>query len=160
VDIPPLNLSVNTLTITAWVKRSGALNNNSGLVFMRGSTASGLGIGANNRLGYHWNDTAASYNFNSNLTLPDGEWAFAALVIEPNRAIFHLGRLNGTLTSATNNTAHAVSALTSNFRLASDSTSSSRYFRGSLDEVGIWKRALTRAEIGHAPHQRHSRRRH
>lgn len=148
VDIPALNLGVNTLTITAWVKRNGTQNSNAGLVFMRGSTASGLGLGTNNRLGYHWNDTAASYSYNSGLTLPDGEWALAALVIEPTRAVFYLGRTNGVLTSATNTTTHAISPLTSNFRLASDSTSSSRYFKGSLDEVGLWIRALNRAEIG------------
>jgi len=148
VEVPALGLTTDTLTILAWVRRDGTVNDWSGLVFHRGASASGMNVSTSNRVGYHWNNAANTYNFNSGLTLPDGQWALAVLTVETNRAILYLGTTDGLLLSTTNNVAHGLITFDSPIRLASDSSAANRYFNGGLDEVGIWNRALTRAEIG------------
>ncbi|HEX5221570.1 MAG TPA: LamG-like jellyroll fold domain-containing protein [Verrucomicrobiae bacterium] len=150
VEVPALSLTTDTITLLAWVRRDGVANLNdwAGIIFHRGGSVSGLNVSTLNRLGYHWNDAANTYNFNSGLTLPSDQWVLAALTVETNRAILYLGTTNGVLLSATNNVSHNLSTFDSPIRLANDSTSSSRSFRGGMDEVGIWNRALTRAEIG------------
>jgi autotransporter-associated beta strand protein len=151
VQVPALNLATDTITMLAWVRRDGVANLSdwSGVLFHRGSSASGLNVSTANRLGYHWNNAPNTYNFNSGLTLPADQWVLTALVVETNRAVLYLGATNGTLTAATNNVTHAAYSFDGGgLRLASDSAGGTRYLRGSLDEVGIWNRALSRAEIG------------
>jgi autotransporter-associated beta strand protein len=149
VQVPALNLVADTLTLLAWVRRNGPVNDYSGLLFHRGAQVTGMNISTANRLGYHWNDSAATYN-HTGPTLPDGQWALCALVVEPTRAYLYVGSTNGVLSRTTNTPAggHALCSFDGVLRLASDSGSSSRYFKGGLDEIGIWNRALTQAEIG------------
>ena len=147
VVIPALNLYTNTLTISAWVRRSGSQASSAGLVFCRaGSSVAGLRLGSNNELRYNWNNASAAYNFNSGLTLPDGQWAFAALVVEPARAILYLNSGTG-LRSATNTTTHAIEEFNGITYFGWDPSSITRRFRGALDEVRVCNRALSATEV-------------
>lgn len=146
--IPPLNLKTNTLTITAWIRRSGAQNPFSAIFFNRAnSTIAGLHFGTANELRYTWNDSAGTYNFNSGIFTPDGQWAFVALVIEPSRARLYQFA-NGSLSAATNNVSNPVQAFDGVSYLGQDPTSSSRYMNGGLDEVSLYPGlALSPAQI-------------
>jgi hypothetical protein len=147
VLIPPLNLYTSTVTITAWIRRSGSQPSSAGIVFSRaGNTVAGLSFGTANELRYNWNNTSAAYNFNSGLVVPDSQLAFVALVVEPTRATCYLNTGTG-LRSATNTTTHATEEFNGSGYLGWDTSNTSRRFRGALDDVRVCNRALTAAEL-------------
>ncbi|MFT4761816.1 MAG: hypothetical protein ACI9LN_003799 [Saprospiraceae bacterium] len=75
------NFATNNFTISTWIKREGDQNDWAGLVFSRpGSGTSGLNMGTDNELRYHWQGSG-SYNWNSGHVVPDGEWTHVALVV-------------------------------------------------------------------------------
>ena len=144
VTVPPLNLHSNTVTITAWVRRSGNAAANAGIVFSRaGSTVAGLHFGSANELRYTWNDTG--WTWSSGLVVPDNQWTFVALVVEPAKATIFMNAGAG-LVSATNDTSHAPEEFDGSLCFSQD-TLGSRFFNGTMDEVAIFNRALTLAEI-------------
>jgi hypothetical protein len=147
VDIPALNLSTNTVTLSGWVKRNGSQAAWTGLVFDRGTAASGLNLGTNNELRYHWNNASNTYNFNSGFTVPDNTWTFCAVVVEPTKATIYMQPVSGTLQSVVNTVNHSSIAFGSNLYLGQD-PQGARFFKGSLDQVLIHNRALSAAEIG------------
>ncbi len=142
VEIPPLNLDSNTVTMTAWIKRSGSQQSYAGILFSRaGSTTAGMNFkGTTNQLGYHWNGSAGSYNFVSNLDIPDNEWTFIALVIEPSKATLYVNDK-----SVVNNVSHDIEEFDGITYLGRDY--SYRSFKGYADEVTVWKRSLESNEI-------------
>ena len=147
VLLPALNLYTNTVTITAWIRRSGSQPSSAGIVFSRASnTVAGLSFGTANELRYNWNNASAAYNFNSGLVVPDSQWAFVALVVEPARATCYLNTGTG-LRSATNTTTHAIEEFNGAGYLGWDTSSTSRRFRGVLDDVRVCNRALSAVEI-------------
>jgi autotransporter-associated beta strand protein len=149
IRVAPLNMPTDSATLLAWVRRNGAQNNYAGIVFHRGNGGtSGMNISTGNRLGYHWNDAANTYNYTGGPIIPDGQWALVALVVETNRAFFYLGTTNGVLTRTTNNVTHGLTGFGDLFRVGTDNGTSGRFFKGGIDEVGIWNRALSQAEIG------------
>jgi|GEM_PF-1765790 len=149
IRVPTLNMPTDTATLLAWVRRNGAQNNYAGIIFHRGNGGtSGMNISTGNRLGYHWNDAANTYNYTGGPVIPDAQWALVALVVETNRALFYLGTTNGVLVRTTNNVTHGLTGFGDVFRIGTDNGTSGRYFKGALDEVGIWNRALSQAEIG------------
>ncbi|MCE9615404.1 MAG: DUF2341 domain-containing protein [Lentisphaerae bacterium] len=87
VQVPPLNLFTNTVTISAWV--NGKQNEDySGIFFQRdsgGSTRAGIAsVGYN--LIYRWNDRAEVVS----LPLPQDQWAFVALAMTPTAATLYV----------------------------------------------------------------------
>jgi len=147
ISIPPLNLNSNVLTITAWVNRNGTQNAWSGIFFDRESaTANGFHFGTTNELRYTWNNNANTYNWSSGLVVPNNQWTFVALVIEPTRARVYMVT-NGVLTGATNSVSNAVQGFAGTSYIGQDSSSSSRYFNGLLDEVQFFNQALSPAQI-------------
>ncbi len=147
ITLPPLNLNSNALTITAWVNRNGTQNAWSGILFGRGTTADGFHFGTANELRYTWNNNASTYNFNSGLVVPNNQWTFVALVIEPSRARLFMVT-NGVLASATNSVANpVVLAFDGTTCIGQDSSSASRYFNGLLDDVQLFNQALTPAQL-------------
>ena len=142
VAIPALNLNSNTVTMTAWVKRNGTQSSYAGILFSRaGSTTAGMNFrGTTHELGYHWNGTASSYNFASGLEIRDNKWTFIALVVEPYKATLYV---NGQ--SAVNNVSHSIEESDSTTNIGRDY--SYRSYKGLIDEVSIWNRALGSNEI-------------
>jgi hypothetical protein len=143
VSIPPLNLNSNTVTMSAWIKRNGTPNDWAGILYSRAnSTVAGLHILATGELRYNWNDQATAWEWPSGLIVPDNEWTFIALVVEPDKATIYL---NDTI--AVNTIAHTVEEFDGNFEIGRDVLSSSRYFNGSIDEVCAWNTARTAEQI-------------
>jgi len=150
VRIPSLGINSNTVTMTAWVKRESDQINWSCILFHRNAgRACGIGFsgqgGMTNHLQYHWNDNdPATYNFASGLVVPDNEWAFVALVVEPSRATLYL---NGTTNFAVNSITHITQQFTGPLMIGQDPEIAGRLVRGAIDDARIYSRALTAEEI-------------
>jgi concanavalin A-like lectin/glucanase superfamily protein/reprolysin-like metallo-peptidase family M12B/Big-like domain-containing protein len=147
VSIPALGLASNRVTLTCWLRRNGAQNPWSALLFSRASsTVAGLHFGSGQELRYTWNDDGSTWGWDSGLVVPDGQWVFAAVVVEPTRATMYLGQ-GGTLASATNAIPHAAEAFDGALWLGRDPSSTARHFRGGLDDVRVYDHALTPGEV-------------
>jgi hypothetical protein len=147
------------LTITTWIKRDGVQAGfSTGIVFSRdGSTIAGLSFGStgpdgeppwaiNNELAYNWNDDEAAWDFDSGLIIPDNQWIFVALVVEPSQATLYMGD-NGTLSSATNILGHDVEKFDGVTLIGHDTHLENRHFKGCIDDVRIYSYALSEEEI-------------
>jgi len=150
VSIPPLNLNSNTVTISAWIKRNGEQPEaDTGIVFCRdGRTVAGLCFGhgegwtVNHHLGYNWNDDPSGWDWDSGLFIPDNEWVFVALVIEPTKATMYLNDA-----SATNVLGHSIEEFDGVTLIASDGLWGGRYFKGTIDDFRIYNRVLSAEDI-------------
>ena len=156
VNIPPFYLnSVNAATIECWIKRNGVQSASAGVVYYREPSVSsfafpncgGLLFTTGTTLGYNWNNSAA---WDSGLTPPDGQWVYVALALSPSQAVMYM--YDGTTWSAaTNTTAIGGMSMYWNMDVGWDSTSTSRYFNGSLDELAFYPKTLTSDQLrGHA----------
>jgi hypothetical protein len=151
VAIPGLNLNTNTVTLTAWVQaRGGQAGQASILLCDSGTTLSGLIIDIAGGLGlaYNWAGDNAALNWKSELSLVDSEWCFVALVVQPDQGVLHTAAGAGvsTFASATNLIHHAVQAFDGATLLGTDADLTNT-FRGLIDEVAIFNRALSPGEI-------------
>jgi hypothetical protein len=157
VSVGPLNLNSNTVTISAWIRRDGRQDVYAGIVYSRdGDTIAGIGSGStgepdwqgNHELFYTWNDTEDTWAWHSGLIIPDKQWVFVALVLEPTGATLYLGK-DGKLTSATNSVNHAIEEFNGATRIGHDKKPDfpPRFFKGLIDDVRIYDRALSSAEI-------------
>jgi len=149
IVVPNIGMgTVSEASLLCWVKRDGNQANYTPLVFGRGGAVSGLNIRENNQLGYHWNDQSFSWGYVSGLTLEDGEWNLAVLVVTPTTVTFYLGDSAGTLSNASNEQAHGPTVFTTNFSLGGQNVSNSnRQFKGLLDEPAVFNYALTAEQV-------------
>lgn len=155
VTVTPWNLNTNTVTLTAWIN-PGVQAANNGVIFCRGgTTVAGLNYSATANpntsapmLGYIWNNEYETYTWASGLTPPSGQWSFVALVVTPTNVTIHLMNTNG-LASATRAYNHVVQAFGGTTMIGDDSFASdgSRTFDGSIDDVAVFNRALSRSEL-------------
>ncbi len=157
VSVGPLNLNSNTVTISAWIRRDGRQDVYAGIVYSRdGDTIAGIGSGStgepdwqgNHELFYTWNDTEDTWAWHSGLIIPDKQWVFVALVLEPTGATLYLGK-DGKLTSATNTVNHAIEEFNGVTRIGHDKKPDfpPRFFKGFIDDVRIYDRVLSSTEI-------------
>jgi hypothetical protein len=157
VSIGALNLNSNNATISAWVRRNGQEDVFSGIVYSRnGETIAGIGSGStgepdwegNHELFYSWNDTKDTWAWHSGLIMPDKQWAFVALVLEPTKATLYLGQ-DGQLSSAVNTVKHDIEEFNGVTRIGHDKKPNfpPRFFKGTIDDVRIYERALSQEEI-------------
>jgi hypothetical protein len=103
--------------------------------------------GMTNQLQYHWNDNSdQTYNFSSGLVVPDNEWAFVALVVEPTKATLYL---NGTTDFAVNAIPHIAQEFSGSLLFGWD-TADVRYVRGAIDDARVYDKSLTVEEIKQA----------
>ena len=146
------NIALTTATFIAWVNPSQTQGSYTGILFSRngfgGSTvpATGLDLYTNNSVGYHWADNVATYNWNSNLLVPNATWSMIAVTIRANSATAYLCNANG-IATATNSVSHStLSGL--NFFIACDpGDTSTRAFRGKIATAMIYNGALSLSEI-------------
>jgi len=156
ITVPALNLNTNTVTIMAWIKPSGPQLTFEGIVLCRGGdTVAGLNytggtdIGGNTAIGYTWNNEGETYNWNSGISAPATIWSLVALVVTPTNATVHLMNTNG-LVSATHNYPHVVQSFNGTTFIGGDSAdggNGARNFSGVIDDVTIFNRALSKAEL-------------
>ncbi|HSU57660.1 MAG TPA: LamG-like jellyroll fold domain-containing protein [Candidatus Dormibacteraeota bacterium] len=149
--IPPLNLSGGpNLTLAAWVNPNGVQVADSGIIFNRGTIASGLGVkpDGNNpgvdMLEYHWNNIY--FQSNTFLDVPAGQWVFTALTISPNQAIVYCQDGTG-MKTWTNNNPHASVPFDFDLYVGWDNATTARHFNGAIDEPMVFTRTLSATEI-------------
>lgn len=150
VRVPPLNLNDNHCTISAWVRREGAQASSTGLVVSNdGSTTAGLMVSASNELMVTWNGTAGTTSWDTDLELPNNQWRFAALVVEPSRVTVYLGDQQGNLTSATKAilSGNAPEAFDGDTLFGEYKSILPRAFKGWLDEVHFIPAALQPLQV-------------
>jgi len=142
----PINLNSNTATISFWMKPTGDQSDWAGVVLVRGgNTTAGVHYGENNELHYMWNDV--NWWWNTGIFPPQNEWSHVALVIEPSLATLYL---NGIPTALA--TSHEAEEFDSPLVLGTDPNYSDRYFKGLLDEVCFYNKALTQSQIREEMH--------
>jgi hypothetical protein len=157
----PWNINTNVVTFTAWVNPTlGAENPLQQIVFSRNVTAgytnaspvAGFGFGAtldaNNlpTLGYTWNDAdAGTFDWNSGLEVPAGQWSFVALSLTASNATLSIMNANG-LASATHAYAHVPQNLARAATMIGDDpgdTTGANVFPGAIDDVAVFNQALS-----------------
>ena len=149
VALPPLNLSTNNrVTITAWIDPIGAQEAYAGLVFSRsGGTISGLSYDATGtKLAYEWGGNRVA--FDSGIVLATNQWSFVALVVTPTNATLYSGT-NHSIRTAVDAFPQPVQTFAGTTMIGLDVSGgeSARTFGGNVDEVAIYDRALSSAEI-------------
>jgi len=146
VAVPALNVEGTELTVSAWIRRAGPQEAWAGLFFGRASgTVAGLNFGTGDELRYHWNGDVATWNWDSGLTVPDDQWVFTALVVEPDQATIYLH--DTALRSAVNVVPHARQTFAGETSLGRDPSVGTRHFAGLLDDVRVYDYALTPEEV-------------
>ena len=151
-EMPALTLNGDTMTVTAWAKRDAVQRNAVHILSARaaaqnvGNDTFGLHLdNSGGELRYTWLDSPSTYNWESGLTPPVGEWFFVALVVTPTEATLYLDAGDG-LKSATHAMEHGVMTMAGSLRIGHD-TVGVRNWNGAIDDVRIWKKALTAEEI-------------
>jgi len=156
---PSLNLNTNTVTISMWINPSTAGTWRGLFTWVNGSDKASFGFGGNQNnglvaLGYNWNtNSAAAYNFNSQLYPPLGQWSFVSLVITPTNSTIYLYYTDGStvtnLSKAVQTINNAPEAFTGgNIWIgSSESSGGSGNLDGYIDEVAVFGSALSEAQI-------------
>jgi photosystem II stability/assembly factor-like uncharacterized protein/PKD repeat protein len=147
VRTPPLNITTNRMTLSAWIKPNGNQLDFSGIISSASSGITGINFLAGNRLGYHWQNNAATYGFVGGPIVPLNVWSHVALVVAPDSAVLYLNGIPYKRTGA-----HTVTAFTSGFNIGNDRALTTRTFKGLIDEVCIHNKALTTNEIRELMH--------
>ena len=135
----------NDITYTAWINGWKEVDW-AGIVYSRGYAA-GMHFGTNDTLHYTWNwNSGATYNWNGGPVIPQNEWAFVALTIEPDKATAYVYSSSYGLQSGVNAIAH-IAQDTSGVKIGWDPQDETRYFNGMIDDVRIYNYALGPVEI-------------
>jgi len=136
----PLNLNSNTATFTAWVNFDGSQPDWAGIWVSRaGSTIAGIHYGTAGELRYNWNDD--TWPWSSGFQIPENEWFFTAVVIEPDKATLYMNEQ-----SAVNEVAHAIEEFDNTLVFGQDPTGG-RFMSGTIDDVRVYDHALSDVEI-------------
>ncbi len=154
VTLPPLNLNTNRATLTGWIYPDGLQADWSGLIYSReggvgvGLCYGGAYSGTAGQLAYAWNNNDQNtWGFYSGLNIPSDQWSFVALVVEPDQAVLYVYNASSQA-SATNAIPHSAEPWPGQITLGADPNNDiNRTFNGRIDEVAIFNRALSPAEI-------------
>ncbi|MGZ5507729.1 MAG: LamG-like jellyroll fold domain-containing protein [Limisphaerales bacterium] len=148
VTIPPLNLNTNAVTITAWLYPFGSQASYTGIFMCRpANDASGFNYTSGNQLGYTWNNnSSATWSWRSGIVVPPNQWSLATLVVTPSAASVYLLNTNGFF-GATNTLGHSSESFSTSSLIGDDLNDPTRAFNGIIDEVAVFKRALTPIQL-------------
>lgn len=141
-----VNVTVTAATFLMWIYRNGAQIDWTGLMFSRSTNVTGFNLRANTlQLGYHWNaEGNTTFNWVSNLTVPDLSWCMIGLTVTSTTATAYLFTANG-LTTATNTTTHNSSTINV-LEICRDSFVT-RVFKGNVQISALYTRALSATEM-------------
>ena len=161
--VPPLNLTGQTnLTFLAWINPSQTPPGAGGLLFDRldpndgGNSAYGFGFDnvGNGELGYTWNNNSkATWNWNSGVSVANGQWNFVAYVVTPTNVAVYVGNLNNGTTNfyqASNPGANISESWNGvgTINLGVDANSlTGRAFTGQIAEAALLTNALNTAQV-------------
>ena len=172
IEIPAQSLVTDSWTVTCWAKRNG-ISEYWNMLFSNPNdlgqpvagpshpvTGVGFGNGGNpdntrNDLRMYWagaDGNTGSYGATPNpaLYMPDQQWTFVAMVASPNNIVMYMNGQAATYTPSTPYGAHDFSTVASFIGKKQkyngwDSGGEVNGFRGTIDEVAIFDKALTDA---------------
>ncbi len=150
VRIPPLDLNDNHCTISAWVKLDGSQTGSSGIVLSNdGTTTAGLFVTQGGELRVTWNGSSQTTGWSTGLNLPQGQWRFVAMVVDPDRVRAYLGDPLGNLSVAEKviSVGNDIEAFDGDTLLGEYTSSVPRALKGWLDEVTFFPTALEKGQI-------------
>ena len=141
------SIALTSASLVCWIKTNGTQSQYDGILFSRTpSLSTGLNFfSGSNQLGYHWNDTLATYSWASGISVPSNTWCMVALTVTPTTGIIYLCQGNE-ITSATRTTTHTPFS-SSNFTIGRDPLSADRSYSGSIAIAQIYNRNLSASEI-------------
>jgi hypothetical protein len=154
VSIPDANWSGYThMSFSAWVRPDGLQSNYCGIVYSREygrGDASGLGYSkatktAPQELNYNWNNT--TWNWHSDVNIPEGQWSFVAAVVTPllGKVYLHDGT---SMTSSENAGSHDPLI---QFRWDTDNGIGTDFFHktfnGLIDDVRVYDYNLPESDV-------------
>jgi len=146
------DVALSAATFIAWVNPSQTQGSYTGVIFSRrtfgGSNvaATGLNLYTSNSVGYHWADNVSTYNWNSNLYVPNSEWSMIVITVSATNATAYLCNASG-IATASNSVTHApLSGL--NFFIACDPVLvATRAFTGKIASAMVYSTALSQEDI-------------
>lgn len=132
------NVNLNgAFTVSAWIKRDAA--NGSILSKKNATTGYEFFINAAGNAQMTWTNGAATQSITSTIVIPDSRWHNVAVTYDGTTASMYI---DGVL----NNTATLLAPQTNTFDFlvaASNASSLTRYFNGTIDEVRVWNTPLS-----------------
>ena len=148
VRMAPLELTTNTLTISAWIKQDGYLDIG-GIVHHRKSNISSMGLSVwQNKLMASWN-SAGGFTFQSNHEILEDKWIHVAMVVTPDSITIYMNGVPETYyASISPYTINVVKQMT----IGADLLQTNRRFKGEIDEVCVWNRSLSQDEVRELRH--------
>lgn len=170
IRIPPQSGVVDEMTITCWIKRDGDQWVWRGLVTQRdgddtapngAGNGTGLTLGANGsspnigqELRILWNKGDVYWQYDPQLNTPNQQWAFCAVVFTPtNRTVYLNTRAASRIVPENETTMPAgphdwsVNPIFIGYDARGPYYGENSAFKGLIDEVAIFDRALTTDEI-------------
>ena len=146
------DVALSAATYIAWVNPSKTQGEYTGVIYSRngygGGTgpATGMALYRNNSVGYTWDNVPATYNWNSNLFVPNLGWSMIAITVSATTVTAYLCNASG-IATASNSLTHApLSGL--NFFIACDPFNRSlRAFTGKIGTAMVYSTALSAADI-------------
>ena len=149
VEAGSLNLNSDTITITAWIRRDGPQQLWAGAVMWNDEPNMkwwGICFGNNNNLRYCW-DNMGTWTWNPELIVPDNQWVFVALAVEPTNATIFM--YDGSIHSAVHTLDHPRAAFNKVLVLGRIFDETKAFFKGSIDDVRIYNYSLSQSQIEH-----------
>ena len=135
-----INSSFTAMTLMGFIKRNGAQVDYTGIFYSRGTSITGISFYSTNNLGYTWNAVPATYEWNSNLLVPDNTWCMVAMSVTSTTATAYVN------TSSATNTVSHTSTTIDDLKLGQDEVGS-RFMNGNIANVMMYNRALSATEI-------------
>ena len=147
VQIDDFNLVTNNVTITAWIN-GWKQTDWTGIIVSRSTSQTWVGFGPADTLTYVWNNNSpATYSWPGGAPIAKDKWCFIAIAIEPDKATsFTYTEADGPQ-SGVNELAHIEETIDKLKFGWDECCGADRHFKGIIDEVMIFKRALNEDEI-------------
>lgn len=142
VSLRAFNFNSTSVTLEAWIKPVGIQPDWAGIIVARDSAAIAGGVlfRPNNELGYMWNGNY--WWISTGLRVPSNQWSYVALVVQADKATLYLNNR-----TYVNTAPHPLQTIAQPFQLGTDGNWNGRSFKGSMDGVRVWRRALSQSEI-------------
>jgi len=135
--------SILEFSFTAWVYPDGIQSDYSSIFSLSSGDGNEKNVlnfrEGNNTLGFHWNGTAWSWD--SNLIVPADEWSFVAITVTASKINLYVNESSFSFDFNT------LPFDLNKILIGSYYNWGERYYKGLIEEVTFWKRALSDDEI-------------
>lgn len=138
-------------TVAVWIKAEKVQFPWTGLIAARGNVAQAFWMGFRNStdtLTYVWNNNnGQTWNWPKSVTIPKQTWALVAVAIEKGRATTYAYTASTKKLDVAINKIKHLKQSPQKFVFGKDDCCGQRFYKGLLDEVMMFERALDKSEI-------------